>query len=67
MAETLLPLFDPTMPPKALDDSSTLLEFKQPKKIEAHLPGNLYYFHFDQPRLPSETLELRQKQSAYVY
>ncbi|KAJ1557524.1 hypothetical protein HK096_006800 [Nowakowskiella sp. JEL0078] len=35
------------------------------KKVEAILPGNIYYLHFDKPRLATHTLEWRRKQPNY--
>ncbi|KAJ3084182.1 hypothetical protein HK102_000739 [Quaeritorhiza haematococci] len=65
VAETLLPFFDPLCLPQPLKDPHKLLEYTAAKKVQALLPGNLNYFHFDRPRLPSHTLEYRRKQSEY--
>ncbi|KAJ3038149.1 hypothetical protein HDV00_000949 [Rhizophlyctis rosea] len=65
LADLLLPLFDPVAMPVEMVDSDELLRFEQAKKVEAVLPGNLHYFHFDKPRLPSQTLEWRQRQEGY--
>ncbi|KAJ3278025.1 hypothetical protein HK104_002732, partial [Borealophlyctis nickersoniae] len=65
LAELLMPLFDPTCVPLELQDTTDLMRFEEAKKIEATLPGDLYYFHFDRPRLPSHSLEWRQKQNGY--
>ncbi|KAI8848056.1 hypothetical protein BC829DRAFT_444130 [Chytridium lagenaria] len=56
----------PMSPPPDLEENTTLLRFTSSKKISAKLPTNLNYFHFDQPRLPSHTLEYRQKRPDYV-
>lgn len=66
MAELLLPLLDPTVVPAPLEDNEHVFTFSQAKKVDARLPGGLYYFHMDRPRLPSHSLEFRQKQQNYV-
>ncbi|KAI8813635.1 hypothetical protein BJ742DRAFT_704764 [Cladochytrium replicatum] len=65
LAEFVLPLFDPTALPVKLAENTDLLRFTSAKKVEALLPGNLNYLHFDKPRLPSHTLEWRRKQPNY--
>ncbi|KAL2917552.1 hypothetical protein HK105_202835 [Polyrhizophydium stewartii] len=58
LAETLLPVFDPTVAAPQLDTSLRLLEFVEPKKCEARLPSGLHYLHFDRPHLLGQrTLE----------
>ena len=57
MAETVLPLFDPTAPEQDLDLSAKILEFHCSKQTEVSLPGDLFYFHFDRPHLPAATKE----------
>ncbi|KAJ3195362.1 hypothetical protein HK101_000404 [Irineochytrium annulatum] len=65
MAEIILPLIDPLAPALDLDDNGPLLKFKAAKKIYGKMPGGLHYFHFDEPRLPGQTLELRQQKPDY--
>ncbi|KAJ3008363.1 UNVERIFIED_CONTAM: hypothetical protein HDU68_003139, partial [Siphonaria sp. JEL0065] len=65
LAETVMPFFDPITIPKELEDDTRLLKFTGSKKVFAILPGNLYYFHFDEPRLPGHTLEFMQRQPTY--
>ncbi|TPX75085.1 hypothetical protein CcCBS67573_g03643 [Chytriomyces confervae] len=65
LAETVMSFFDPIQLPQPLDDDETLLKFTESKKVYALLPGGLYYLHFDEPRLPSHTLEFMQKLPNY--
>ncbi|KAJ3021433.1 hypothetical protein HKX48_008527 [Thoreauomyces humboldtii] len=74
LGKLLLPLFDPTSADlsgantvfsKAADQGRDLLEFPAAKKTLAIMPGNLQYFHFDQPRLLSHTLAFRSAQPDY--
>jgi hypothetical protein len=66
LAETVLPLFDPTLPNQTLDLSGKIQDFKNPKQTEACLPGNLYYFHFDRPHLPNSTKDFCSTLESYV-
>ncbi|KND05075.1 uncharacterized protein SPPG_00750 [Spizellomyces punctatus DAOM BR117] len=65
LADLLLPLFDPTCLPNILVENDEILQFEDAKKTLTLLPGDLFYFHFDCPRLPSHTLEYRKQQGAY--
>ncbi|KAJ3052486.1 hypothetical protein HK097_006189 [Rhizophlyctis rosea] len=65
LAELLLPLFDPMATPVEIVDDNELIKFEAAKKVKAVLPGDLHYFHFDKPRLPSHTLEWRKGFEGY--
>ncbi|KAI9197169.1 uncharacterized protein BJ171DRAFT_585964 [Polychytrium aggregatum] len=65
LMETLLPLFDSSAPMQPIDDDLDILPFTVSKKVEARLPGDLYYLHCDKPRLQSHTLAFRSKQGDY--
>ncbi|KAI8618569.1 hypothetical protein BC830DRAFT_1108114 [Chytriomyces sp. MP71] len=65
LAETVMAFFDPINLPQPLQDDEVLLRFTESKKIYAQLPGGLHYLHFDEPRLPSHTLEFMQATPTY--
>ncbi|KAJ3073780.1 hypothetical protein HDU98_000700 [Podochytrium sp. JEL0797] len=65
LAETVMPFFDPISNPSHVNDNTKLLPFAEAKKVVAQLPGGLLFCHFDEPRLPSHTLEFLQKQANY--
>ncbi|KAJ3327302.1 hypothetical protein HDU76_012035 [Blyttiomyces sp. JEL0837] len=65
LAETVMSLFDPTWIPEKLIEDEDLLHFNEAKKVFCNLPGGIKYFHFDEPRLPSHTLEFRRQQESY--
>ncbi|KAJ3140086.1 hypothetical protein HK100_010584 [Physocladia obscura] len=58
LAETVLPLFDPlNISTATFEDDNSVVKFTESKKTFAQLPGSLIYLHYDEPRLPSHTLE----------
>lgn len=65
LSQFLLPRFTELAPQPAsmilLDPVTQLPFFEQSKKVVAQLPGGYHYAHFDIPRLPTYTLEERQK------
>ncbi|KAJ3411300.1 hypothetical protein HDV05_002404 [Chytridiales sp. JEL 0842] len=65
LAETIMPLLDPTWLPTPLIENTELLSFRDAKKVSCTLPGGLNYLHFDEPRLPSHTLQFRRKLENY--
>ena len=50
LANTFLTILDPTNSEIPFEKEG-LLKFKESKKVEAYLPGNLCYFHFHEPVL----------------
>ncbi|KAI8823503.1 uncharacterized protein EV422DRAFT_493768 [Fimicolochytrium jonesii] len=64
LANELVPNFNPETKVERIDDER-ILRFEDAKKTLAILPGNLLYFHFDEPHLISHTHEHRKKLANY--
>eukprot|EP00842_Homolaphlyctis_polyrhiza_P004885 jgi/Hompol1/5398/HPOL_004404-RA len=65
LAETLMPMFDPTVSSTVLEETNEIVPLKQHKKIQALLPGGMRYVFFDKPRLNGQRAVEEQDKNTY--